>query len=300
MKIGGLLLCFCGMILLCGMDATAKGLGHAQLGAFEIGLVRYAGSTIWLAVYIALTGGEWPRLRYWRRHVLRGALSVMTASLFFYAVTHLPLAITAALGMTAPIYVSLLGIVFLKERPVPALGLAIGLGIAGSAVIMFGGGFAGAGSADISGWIAGLLAPISYAAIIIVLKHHADDESAPALTLSTTIVAASVLLPLAAPGFVMPPQTAWPLLPLAGLLGALGFILLTTGLRTTPASTYAIVDYVSLLFAALFGVLFFGEVPRLQFWIGGALIVGACVVAMRTAGARMATPAVDVGAVEGK
>ena len=24
MKIGGLLLCFCGMILLCGMDATAK------------------------------------------------------------------------------------------------------------------------------------------------------------------------------------------------------------------------------------------------------------------------------------
>lgn len=300
MKIGGLLLCFGGMILLCGMDATAKALGHAQLGAFEIGFVRYAGSTIWLAVYIAVTRGAWPDLRNWRRHLLRGVLSVATASLFFYGVTHLPLAIATALAMTAPVYVSILGIVFLKERPAPALGLAIALGIAGSAVVVFGGDLASAASSDISGWIAGLLAPVSYAATIVVLKHHADDESAAALTLSTSFVAAIVLLPLAVPGFVVPTPSAWPLLPLAGLLGACGFILLTTGLRTTPASTYAIVDYASLLFAALFGFVFFTEVPGVPFWIGGALIVGACVVAMRVAGAKAATPAVDVGAVEGK
>ena len=301
MKIAGLLLCFGGMILLCGMDATAKALGGAGLGAFEIGFVRYAGATIWLAVYIALPRGAWPNPRNWRRHVLRGALSVATASLFFYGVTHLPLAIATALAMTAPVYVSILGIVFLKERPARTLGLAIALGIAGSAVVVFGGDFTGAGSGDISGWIAGLLAPISYAATIVVLKHHADDESAPALTLSTSVGAALVLLPLAAPGFVVPPPSVWPLLPFAGLLGACGFILLTTGLRTTPASTYAIVDYASLLFAALFGFLFFTEVPQIQFWVGGALIVGACAVALRTASARAATPAVDVGAVvEGK
>ena len=280
MKIGGLLLCFGGMILLCGMDATAKALGGVRLGAFEIGFVRYAGSTIWLALYIALTRGPWPDLRNWRRHVLRGVLSVTTASLFFYGVTHLPLAIATALAMSAPVYVSILGIVFLRERPAPTLGLAIALGIAGSAVVVLGGDFSGTATGDTSGWIAGLLAPLSYAATIVVLKHHADDESAPALTLSTSAVAALVLLPL------------------AGLLGACGFILLTTGLRTTPASTYAIVDYASLLFAALFGFLFFTEVPQVSFWIGGAMIVGACVVAMRTASVRAATPAVDVGAVE--
>src|SRR3569833_1052196 len=128
MKIGGLLLCFGGMILLCGMDATAKALGHVQLGAFEISFVRYAGSAIWLAIYIALTRGAWPNLRNWRRHVLRGVLSVATASLFFYGVTHLPLAIATALAMTAPVYVSIHGIVFFKVRPAPALGLAIALG----------------------------------------------------------------------------------------------------------------------------------------------------------------------------
>lgn len=298
MKIGGLLLCFCGMILLCGMDATAKGLGHAQLGAFQIGFVRYAGAAIWLALYIALTRGAWPTLRNWRRHLLRGALSVATASLFFYGVTHLPLAIATALAMMAPVYVSVLGIVFLRERPVPTLGLAIGLGIVGSAVVMIGGGFATAGPGDVGGWIAGLLAPLSYAATIIAVKHHAHDESAAALTLGTSVVAALVLVPLAAPGLVVPPASIWPLLPLAGLLGALGYILITTGLRTTPATTYAIVDYASLLFAALFGFLFFAEIPQPAFWLGAALIVGACVVAMRAAGVKAATPAVDVDVVK--
>ena len=50
----------------------------------------------------------------------------------------------------------------------------------------------------------------------------------------------------------------------------------------------------------LFGFVFFTEVPGVPFWIGGGLIVGACVVAMRVAGAKPATPAVDVGAVESK
>jgi len=298
MKNGGLLLCFCGMVLLCAMDATAKALG-AHLGAFEISFIRYTGGAVWLALYIALSRGRWPRLRNWRRHMLRGVLSAATASLFFYGVTHLPLAIATVLAMSAPIYVSILGIVFLKERPSPTLGLAIGFGIAGSAVIVFGGNLIGAGSGDLSGWIAGLLAPIAYAAMIVVVKHHADDEGAPALTLSTSVVAAVILLPMAVPGFVVPPPSIWPLLPLAGLLGACGVILLTTGLRTTPASTYAIVDYASLLFAALFGFVFFSEVPAVQFWIGGALIVAACVVALRATAQRAVTPAVDVGAVEG-
>ena len=78
MKIGGLLLCFCGMVFLCAMDATAKALG-AHLGAFEIGFVRYAGAAVWLALYIALTRGAWPDLRNWRRHVLRGVLSAATS-----------------------------------------------------------------------------------------------------------------------------------------------------------------------------------------------------------------------------
>jgi drug/metabolite transporter (DMT)-like permease len=268
--------------MLCAMDAVAKALGP-HLSAFQIAFVRYSGAAIWLMLYIALTRGSWPFIGNWRRHVLRGLLMVATASLFFYGVTHLPLAVATALGMSAPIYVSLFGIIFLKERPSPILAVAILLGIAGSAVIVIGG-ETNAATGDISGWIAGLLAPVTYAAAIVLLKHHADDEGAAALSLSTALVAAVVLLPVAVPGFVLPPSGSWPLLALIGFLGATGFVLLTIGLRTTAASSFAIVDYLSLLWAALFGFIFFTEVPSLRFWIGGALIVAACAIGLRAAG----------------
>jgi drug/metabolite transporter (DMT)-like permease len=280
MRIGGLLLCFAGMAMLCGMDAVAKALG-AHLSTFQIAFVRYGGAALWLALYIALTRTAWPLRRNLRRHVLRALLMVTTACLFFYGVTHLPLAIATALAMSAPIYVSLFGIVFFKERPSPMLGLAIILGIAGSAIMVIGSDSGGAATGDVSGWIAGLLAPITYAAAIVLLKHHADDESAAALSLSTAVVATILLLPVAVPGLTMPDAGTWPLMALIGLLGAAGFVLLTIGLRTTAASSFAVVDYMSLVWAALFGFVFFSEVPELRFWIGGALIVSACALGMR-------------------
>jgi drug/metabolite transporter (DMT)-like permease len=283
MKIGGLLLCFAGMALLCAMDAVAKTLG-AYLNVFQIACVRYGGAAVWMVLYIALRQAAWPNPANWRRHVLRALLMVTTACLFFYGVTHLPLAIATALAMSAPIYVSLFGIVFFRERPSASLWIAIALGAAGSAVVVFGGPLANGGAGDIGGWIAGLLAPITYAGAIVLLKHHSDTEGAEALTLSTAAIAALVLLPAAIPGFVLPPMQAWWLMPLMGFFGAAGFVLLTNGLRTTPASTFAIVDYASLLWAALLGYVFFSEVPGLRFWIGGGLIVVACVVVMGATG----------------
>lgn len=284
MKLGGFLLCLAGMILLCGMDAVAKALGP-HLNVFQITFIRYLGAVVWIALYIVLTRGSWPAPRNWRRHLLRGVTIVITACLFFFAVTRLPLAIVTALAMTAPVYVALIGIVLFGERPTPTLWVAIALGIAGSAVIVLGG-----GSLTLSGdplaWVAALLAPVAYATAISLVKHHADDESAAALTMASGIVSALVALPLAVPGLALPTVDVWPLMLLIGFLGATGFMLLTIGLRTTPASAFAIVDYMSILWAALFGFLFFSEIPELRFWIGGALIIAACAIGAWSAAAR--------------
>jgi len=287
-KLGGFFLCLAGMIFLTAMDAVAKGLGP-HLSVFQITFVRYVGAVVWIALYIVVTRGSWPDPRNWRRHVLRGVTIVITACLFFYAVTRLPLAIVTALAMTAPVYVALIGIIAFKERPTPTLWVAIVLGVAGSAVIVFGG-----GSMTLSGeplaWVAALLAPVAYATAISLVKHHADDESAAALTMASCVVSAVVLLPLAIPGFALPTTDVWPLMVLIGFLGATGFMLLTIGLRTTPASAFAIVDYMNILWAALFGFVFFSEIPELRFWIGGALIIAACALGAWSARPRAETP----------
>ena len=87
MKIGGLLLCFAGMALLCAMDAVAKTLGAAHLSTFQIAFVRYGGAALWLALYIALSRQSWPMLHNWRRHVLRGLLMVATRRVDWYALS---------------------------------------------------------------------------------------------------------------------------------------------------------------------------------------------------------------------
>lgn len=279
----GLLLSALGIATLCAMDAAAKALG-ASLTTFEIALVRYTGSAVWLAVFLIVTRGAWPERRNYGRHAARGALVVTTAFLFFYGITHLPLAIAAALGMAAPIYVSIFSVLFLKEKLSPGIGIAIALGIAGSLVIVFGGGAAGVdGSFDLLAWGAAALAPASYALVIVMLKHHSTDESAASMTLAQSVVAATIALPLALPGMSMPSIDLWPLIALIGFLGAVGFLLVIAGLRRVPASIFAVVDYTGLLWAAFYGYLFFSETPELRLWIGGGLIIGACAVGMRAA-----------------
>lgn len=284
--ITGILLAAGGIAMLCAMDAVAKSLG-AHISTFQISFVRYAGAALWLAAFMLVARAAWPRRENYGRHALRGALIVVTACLFFYGVTNLPLAVAAALGMTAPIYISLLGVVFLKEPVSPGLLLAIALGVAGSLIIVFGGEpVPTGGSSSLLAWGAGILAPVSYAVALVLMKHHASDEEPMAMTLAQSSVAAVIAIPLALPGLAAPPAAIWWQLALIGLLGAVGFILIFGGLKRLPASIFSVVDYTGLLWAAGFGYLFFSEVPQAQLWIGGVLIIAACALGMRAAGRR--------------
>lgn len=279
----GFFLCVVGIALMCGMDAVAKALG-ASFSPFQVVFMRYLGAALWLAIWIGLTRGSWPRLDDLGRQALRAVMLVATASLFFFAVTRLPLAVVAALGMTAPVYMTLLGALLFKERMGRAAWLALALGLAGSAVIILAGGALSAGTlagGDMAAWAAALLAPLTYAATMAVLKHHSGQEEPAAMSLGQSLIAALLVLPLA--------FESWPEITLGlggqavliGFLGAVGFLLLLHGLKHMPVSAFAVLDYSGLVWAALFGFAFFGEIPALQFWPGALLIVGACLLNSR-------------------
>jgi drug/metabolite transporter (DMT)-like permease len=285
----GMLFGLAGVGALCAMDATAKSLG-ASLTVFQIGFVRYLGAALWLVPFLALTRRPWPRPQNLRRHASRGALMALTACLFFYGITNLPLAVATALAMTAPLYVSLFGILMLKEKFTASLALALMLGVTGSLIIIFGEPVEVGGSGDWTAWTAAMLAPISYAAAIVLLKHHSADEGAAAMTMAQSFIAAMIFLPLALPSFALPEAHLWAGIALIGFLGALGFMLIINGLRRLPASVFSVVDYTGILWAAALGLLFFGEHPRLPLWIGGGLIIAACAIGARS-GRRAATAA---------
>lgn len=160
---------------------------------------------------------------------------------------------------------------------------ALGLGLAGSGVIIFGGRtLVLNGASDVLAWGAAILAPLAYAFTMVVMKHHSKDESAAAMTLGQSLAAAIIVLPFALGSLpVLTPTLSWQV-PLVGFLGAAGFLFFVNGLQRLPVSVFAVLDYSALLWAGLLGYIFYGEVPGVQLWIGGALVIAACVLSARS------------------
>ena len=80
------------------MDAVLKTLAGSY-PVLQVAALRGLASLPLVCAYVLWRREVHQLLRVrWPLHLLRGVLSVVTASLFFYAVTHLPLAIVTALA----------------------------------------------------------------------------------------------------------------------------------------------------------------------------------------------------------
>jgi transporter family protein len=108
--------------------------------------------------------------------------------------------------------------------------------------------------------------------------------------LATLIRTAIVLMTLAAilfatgqltnPGPI--PAKSWLFLVLSALGTGASWLCYFRALKLGPATLVAPIDKLSVVLVALFGVLFLGERPSLQGWIGIALIAtGAVLIAIR-------------------
>ena len=75
--------------------------------------------------------------------------------------------------------------------------------------------------------------------------------------------------------WVAPDLTDLLLLVSVGILGGIGQILLTAAYRRTEASILAPFDYTAMAWAVLFGYLIWNELPKLNIWIGVAIVIAS-------------------------
>ncbi|HNW03411.1 MAG TPA: DMT family transporter, partial [Burkholderiaceae bacterium] len=83
--------------------------------------------------------------------------------------------------------------------------------------------------------------------------------------------------------WVWPTLTDGLLMALCGVVAAAGMVFLTSAYRVARASAVTPFEYTGILWAPLWGFLFFSEVPRATTVAGAAIIVGAGMVALRAA-----------------
>lgn len=270
----------CGLIaiaLLTGMDALIKALSpHAS--TIQIMLLRAAASIVWIVPYMLLAGIGWPARASLPGHARRVALMIVSNGAFFYALGSLPLAEVFALNFIAPIFIAIFGVMLLGESWGRNTVIGIVLGATGMLVILsphireF-----GRSEAALDGYIAAIVAPVVYAAAVVMLRSQAKSEHPAQIALAQMTMIAAVMLPFnAAAGWLHLPPIHWLTVAAIGFLSATGYLLLVKALSVITAVRYAAIEYTGLIWAAAIGYAFFSETPHPALWAGAALImVGA-------------------------
>ncbi len=116
--------------LFIGMDATVKTLAN-RFDALQLTFLRFAAGSafalpLWLWFRTPL-----PARPSWRLHGLRTVLLLLALLGWFHSLTLLPLVQAVAVGYTAPLFISLLAMVTLRERPSRWIWAALLLGARG-------------------------------------------------------------------------------------------------------------------------------------------------------------------------
>lgn len=251
------------------LDASAKGLLQ-RYPAPQVIWARFLGQV--LIVVLILRGRTlvMARTSYPGLHVLRAFFQVTTAALFFTSLNFIGLAEATALTDTSPVLVTLGAALFLGERLGPRRILAICVALVGAVIIVRPGG-------GVFTWWAlmPLAAAVSFAANSLLTRRIGQYEPVWTAmlwggifgTLAFTLFLPTNWVPVAAADL--------PLFIFVGCIGTLGQVLMIRSLSIAEAGTVAPFTYIGVVFATLWGALFFSEYP--DFWTvtGALVIVGA-------------------------
>ncbi len=224
-----------------------------------------------IVVALGLALGQLGRIRSDRlgSHVLRNLFHFSGQSLWFYAITVIPLAQVFALEFTSPIWVILLAPVSLGERLNRRKVLAAALGFAGVWIVArpdFG--------APEPGVVAAAGAAVFFAATNLMTKALTRGEAVISILFWLTLMQAllgSLAMAFGGP-VTLPTLSTLPWLGLIAVAGITAHLCLTTALSLAPASVVVPVDFARLPIIAAIGAIFYNEPIEPALFLGAGLI----------------------------
>jgi drug/metabolite transporter (DMT)-like permease len=260
----------------------------------QVMLFRALGACLFLfGVALPLMGGR-SQLRVSRpwAHVLRGLLVVLANGLFFMGLASLPLAEGVAIGFIAPLVITLLSVVILKEKVGPWRWGSIVLGLVGVLVIVRPGTEAFQPAA-----LYPLAGAACYAVLQIVTRRIGAGESAVMLAVSIQM---AFILTCAVSGLALGHGAwegtggpavqfvlrgwVWPVMGdlwvflLMGIAAGAGGFFISAAYRGSDAALVASFEYLAMPMALMWGLLVFSEWPGPVELAGIGLILGAGLV----------------------
>lgn len=293
--VGILSLCL-GVFVFSIQDAILKGLSGSHAVTLAIVLRSVVGLPLLLTMVYFESGLRSLRTSNWRLLILRGLILLVSYTTYYLAFPTLPLAEAIALFFTAPIFVTLLAALMLREKVSLRSWIAVAMGFAGVLIILQPGTSLFRPAALLS-----LFSAAAYALSMILARRFGTQDST---TVMAFYVNAVYMFVAAVMAFVfhmagitttgdltfdflvrpwaMPGLRDFLLLGLCGLIAAAGMALLTHAYRSAKANLVTVFEYTGMLWVPLWGFLLFNEVPRTSTLVGTAIIIAAGVFAVQS------------------
>jgi drug/metabolite transporter (DMT)-like permease len=223
--------------------------------------------------------------------LLRGAVGFLALSCFYHSIVHLPLADATVIQYTNPVFAGLIAVPVLGERLRRREVTSVLVSMAGVALVMRPSFLFGHGAGLDPRTVAiGLLGAMCSALAYVTVRKLGTTEHAAVIVFYFSLVSVFAALPTALPGALWPTPVEWLVLLGIGVTTQLGQIAITHGLRLERAGRATATAYLQIVFAALWGILFFAELPDWGTFLGAALIIGST-LALANRGGRTPGPA---------
>jgi drug/metabolite transporter (DMT)-like permease len=173
------------------------------------------------------------------------------------------------------VLVAILAPLFLKEKLEGTTVMALLLALGGMYFISLTG-QTGEGGLKGAGLIYALIAAVSYAFLLIILKKLREDTPTLTITFYQTAVNAVLLFPFCVFRYFPVSTKGWVSLIILGTVHtALAGLVYVYAVKKVKAQHVGIIAYLEPLSAVVFGAIFLGEHPGWQDLVGGFLIIAA-------------------------
>ena len=250
------------------VDAATKWL-TGDFGTWQIVAVTRLPPLFFALILTARATGNPFRLhtRHIKSHAIRGLFVLSTTYCFYAALRYLPLADCVAIAFAAPLFITALSGPLLGERVGWRRWSAVVIGFVGVLIAVR------PDTTGISfGAILALAAALAYAFVLITLRTISGKESPHNILFYSSAFSIVVAFPFAVLEWHQPSLSDWGLMLLQGTASTLAQLAMIRAFRLGEASLLAPIEYTGLVWATMFGLMFWHEWPTAQV-IGGAVLI---------------------------
>ena len=270
-----------GIAVYCLMDVFMKKMTLAS-GAYLAMLWRSGTGIAIVGVPYLTTRTAWPAGPTFQLHLIRGAVNLAMALLYFWGLARVAMAQAIALAFIAPLVALLLAALILNERIGRRTVFASVMAFGGVLVIVAGQAMVAPVPGAFRGAIAILLSALCYAWNIVLMRQQAQIARPLEIAFFQQLIIFVLMLPALPWLGALPGGANLSDMLLAAVLGLVSALLVAWAYGHAEASYLVATEYSGFLWGALFGFLFFGEYVSPWTFAGAVLIVAGCIVAARS------------------